>query len=42
MSNKYIRQDGKQIIGTDGLSGYDEGNRLIIDGKKTTKNLIVR
>ena len=24
MSDKYIRQDGKQIIGTDGLSGYDD------------------
>ena len=33
MDNTYFRRDGKQILGTDGSSGYDEGNRLIIEGK---------
>lgn len=33
MDDTYFRRDGKQILGTDGSSGYDEGNRLIIEGK---------
>ena len=33
MSDIDFRQNGKRISGSNGSSGYDEGNRLIIDGK---------
>ena len=33
MSDIDFRQNGKRISGSNGSSGYDEGNRLTIDGK---------
>lgn len=33
MGDTYFRRDGNQIIGSDGSTGYDEGNRLVIEGK---------
>lgn len=33
MKEIYFRRYGKQIIGSDGTSGYDEGDKIIIEGK---------
>lgn len=33
MKEIYFRRYGKQIIESDGTSGYDEGDKIIIEGK---------
>lgn len=38
MSDIDFRRDGKRISGSNGSSGYDEGNRLTIDGKTYYKD----
>ena len=42
MSDIDFRQNGKRISGSNGSSGYDEGNRLIIDGNSFYKEGNIR